>query len=264
MKLTGDNYFSLEANARYLSVSQYKSFLACEAKTLAGIKGEYISTHKTEALMFGSLLHKWNEGEEAFIQFQTNNPDLRCKTGKNKGELKASYKKVYTLIDKINKDKLFQKALEGEKEIIFTTEMFGIDWKICIDSYNPDAGYFTDLKAVASLHDTYWNHDYQKHVDFITHYKYDFQMVIYAEIERLANKRSKPLTPYLACITKQEPPASAIYKGFLNYREVILEEVEKNVSRIIDLKNGIVKPKYCGFCEYCRSVKETEIIEYIK
>jgi hypothetical protein len=39
MKITNENYFSIEANKEYLSVSQYKSFLSCEARTLANIKG---------------------------------------------------------------------------------------------------------------------------------------------------------------------------------------------------------------------------------
>jgi hypothetical protein len=39
--------------------------------------------------------------------------------------LKSTYKKVYELIDKINNDNLFKKALHGEKEAIFTAEMFG-------------------------------------------------------------------------------------------------------------------------------------------
>jgi hypothetical protein len=45
--------------------------------------------------------------------------------GRTKGELKAGFRKVYNLIDKIEKDKLFKRALIGEKEVIFTAKMFG-------------------------------------------------------------------------------------------------------------------------------------------
>ena len=262
MELTSENYFSQEASAKYLSVSQYKSFLNCEARTLAGIKGEYVQKKSKDALLFGSLLHSWNEINVAFVQFQSDHPELYCKTGKNKGQLKSNFKDVYKLIESIQDDDLFTKALAGQKEIIFTANMFGVDWKICIDSYNPDAGYITDLKAMANITDTYWSSEYEKRIDFIHHYKYDLQMVVYSEIERLANNRKDNLVPYLAVATKQDPPDKAIYKGFLYYKDVLLQEVSENIPRIIDLKAGLQEPKMCNTCDYCRSIKKTQIIEY--
>ena len=264
MEINSSNYFSLEANREYLSVSQYKNFLSCEARTLATIKGEYASEKSKDALLFGSLLHSWNEGEYAFSEFKNNNPELFSTRGKTKGELKSQFKKVYELIDRIKNDKLFTKALEGYKEKIFTAEMFGIKWKICIDSYNPESGYFTDLKSMASLHEKFWDKEFSRYVDFIEHYKYDLQMIVYSEIERIATGRDKNLVPYLAVVTKESPPDTAIYKGFLYYKDTILCDVKNNVSRIIDLKAGLAQPEHCNKCDYCRSVKETEIIEYRK
>lgn len=260
MKLNSNNYFSIEANNEYLSVSQYKNFLSCEARTIASLKGEYTTEKSKEALLFGKLLHSWNEHGE----IKVTDKEMFCKTGKNKGQLKASYRKVYDLIDTIQENKLFLKALGGLKEVIFTANFLGAKWKICIDSYNPTSGYFTDLKAMANLHEKYWNKDLERYVDFITHYKYDLQMVVYSEVERIATKRNKNLSPYLAVITKQTPPDTAIYKGFLQYKEVILEEIQSRIPRIIDLKAGLTEPTMCNRCEYCRSVKETEIIDYIK
>lgn len=262
MKLTSENYFSQQANKEYLSVSQYKAFQNCEARELACINGEWQTIKSKDALLFGSLLHSWNEGEEEFLKFQDNNPELFSSRGKTKGMLKSQYRIVYDLIDRIKTDELFIKALSGEKERIFTAELFGIKWKICIDSYNPEKGYFTDLKSMQSLHEKYWNSEFKTHVDFITHYKYDLQMIVYSEIERIANNRKDNLLPYLAVVTKQEPPDGAIYKGFLQYKDIILDEVKKNVPRIFDIKNGIVKPNYCGKCDYCRSLKNTKIIEW--
>lgn len=264
MKITSENYFSHEANKEYLSVSQYKSFLSCEARTMANIQGIWHTEKSKDALVFGSLLHAWNEGEEAFKEFQENNPDLFSTRGATKGQLKAQYKKVYDLIDRIKEDKLFIKALAGEKEVIFTAELFGINWKICIDSYNQDKGYFTDLKSMMSLYEKYWNNEFKTHLDFISHYKYDLQMIIYSEVEKIATKRKSNLKPYLAVVTKETPPDAAIYKGFLNYRQVILEEVSQHIPRIIDLKAGLAEPSMCYRCEYCRSIKPTEIITYEK
>ena len=47
MKLTNENYFSVESNKAYMSVSQLKNFIGtpfmpgCEKRALAEINGEY-------------------------------------------------------------------------------------------------------------------------------------------------------------------------------------------------------------------------------
>jgi hypothetical protein len=114
------------------------------------------------------------------------------------------------------------------------------------------------------LYEKYWNNELKKYEGFIDHYKYDLQMIVYSEIEKIATNRNKNLNPYLAVITKESPPDTTIYKGFLQYREQILEEIKENIPRIIDLKAGLVTPNMCNRCEYCRSIKETEIVTYVK
>ena len=50
MKLTNQNYYSQEANKTYMSVSQLKSFMKCEAAAMAELRGD----------MFGrKQLHYW-------------------------------------------------------------------------------------------------------------------------------------------------------------------------------------------------------------
>lgn len=39
--LTNENYFAPESSQSYMSVSQFKSFLDCEARTMAELNGEY-------------------------------------------------------------------------------------------------------------------------------------------------------------------------------------------------------------------------------
>jgi hypothetical protein len=87
-------------------------------------------------------------------------------------------------------------------------------------------------------------------------------MVVYSEVERIVNQRRLNLEPYLAVVTKQQPPDAAIFKGFLEYKDEILDEVSKNVPRIIDLKAGLAEPIYCKNCDYCRSLNKTELIDY--
>ena len=54
-KLTEGNYFSDEMNLKYTGSSQIKSFLNCEAKTLAELKGEW-EEPKSDAMLVSSYI----------------------------------------------------------------------------------------------------------------------------------------------------------------------------------------------------------------
>ena len=60
MKLNKQNYFSSEANKKYMSVSQFKDFApawgGCEAMALAKVRGEYEQPPKT-AFIEGHYIH---------------------------------------------------------------------------------------------------------------------------------------------------------------------------------------------------------------
>ena len=59
--LTAENYFSAENNMKYMSCSQFKSFLTCEASALAELHGEY-QREVTDALLVGSYVDAHFEG----------------------------------------------------------------------------------------------------------------------------------------------------------------------------------------------------------
>ena len=61
MEINKDNYFSLEADREYFSVSQFKSFKECEAKTMAKLNGVWVD-NKNDAFTLGSYVHLWSEG----------------------------------------------------------------------------------------------------------------------------------------------------------------------------------------------------------
>ena len=68
MKLTDMNYYSLEANRHYWSVSQFKSFHKCEALGLAEINGEY-EREETVSLLVGSYIDSYFTGDlDVFIE----------------------------------------------------------------------------------------------------------------------------------------------------------------------------------------------------
>ena len=85
MILNNENYYSPEANLEYMSVSQYKAFMNCEAAAMAGISGKY-ERPTTRALLVGSFVDRYFEG--TLDEFLKENPALYTR----KHELRAEFK----------------------------------------------------------------------------------------------------------------------------------------------------------------------------
>nr|MCX3330167.1 PD-(D/E)XK nuclease-like domain-containing protein [Bacillus pacificus] len=161
-----------------MSNSQYKSFLQCEAATMAKINGEW-APPTSEALLFGQYVHAWLEGEKAFDGFKMNTPSLFTQ----KGQLYKQYQLADLMIESIQDDELCMSVLAGEKEHLVTAELFGVPWKGKLDVYNPAGGRFVDLKTTRSLRDKVWDPEIG-YCSFVEAYGYIAQMALYAEIEK--------------------------------------------------------------------------------
>lgn len=266
VELNRDNYFSKEADMEYLSVSQYKNFLECESKALALCNGEWKYGDKT-AFLLGSYFHAWCEGVlEKFIE--ENSSKIMMKSKKDK---LASFKEVDTIISTLENNPVQYKLIldiirnpNNKKEQIFTGKLFGANWKIMIDIYNPNNGYFSDLKLVKSLYDRFYNVSSGKYENFILHYNYHLQMFIYSQIEKIANNRDNILRPILTVVTKENPINTAL---FINFEDVGTSEdflgiLQLNVERILSLKKGESEPFSCEKCDYCRSKQKTNVYKY--
>lgn len=297
MKLTRDNYFSKEADLYYMSNSQYKAFTECEAQAMAVLEDRW-ERPQCEALLLGQYIHAWNEDRLAeFVE--ANKDDIYTKTGRLKllylqwlhsnnqddprfeelftkqGKLrsrvdepfseddrKAQFKQIDNLITFINDDPFFLTAIKGEHEVIFTAEMFGVPWKIQIDSYFVDKKRIGDLKCLKSLDEKFWVHD---HYEGVLEYRgYNTQMAVYAEIERLANGRAEGdyFEPFLAVVTKEKYPNKEIIsyvsldEGVHEFVITRLNWIEAHIERIKAVKSGKEKPSRCGVCPYCRTTKK--------
>lgn len=261
MKLTKDNYFSVEANREYMSVSQFKGFLpaydGCEAAAMAKLAGEYEESEK-EAFLEGKYVHAWNEGTLA--EFKADNPEIYSSRGPTAGQLKANFKHCNVMIETLESDPLVMKALAGEKEVILTAELFGIPWKIMIDSLQELL--FSDLKALKEIEGKWWNRDAQCYENFIQHYGYDVQMSVYAEIHKRALKRSEWLLPHMVVVTKQDPPDHEIYWFDFDAIERGLVIVANNIERVKAVKYGNAEPVRCERCEYCRGTKRLKATKH--
>jgi len=266
MKLNNENYFSKEADIKYLSVSQYKNFLECEKKALGLMNKEWDYGDKP-CFLIGSYFHAWAEGAlDNFIEENSSKIMM-----KNKKDKLAQFREVDEIIKTLEANPVQYKRIldiiqnkNNKKEQIFTGKLFNTDWKIKIDIYNPKDGYLCDLKLIKSLYDKFYNPFKLKYENFILNYQYDLQMYIYSEVEKEANNRENILLPVLACITKEKPINTALFINFDKIRnnDDFVGKVNMDVQRIIELKQGTASPIGCDKCDYCRSVLPTKVMNY--
>lgn len=248
VELTNENYYE---HTEYMSVSQLKAFLECEAAALAEVKGEW-KRPETEALLLGSFVDAYFEGTiEQFIS-------THAEMFKKDGSLKAIYAKAYQAIETAENDKMFMEYMSGEKQPIFTADMFGTTWKIKIDSLCPDK--IVDLKYMRSF-DRGYDSRRNYYSDFISLWRYDWQLAVYQEVYRLNTFKRLPV--FIAGLTKQKPPDKGIFSIPQWRLDECLGEIEKELPHVLDVKEGRVKPERCGVCAYCRATKVlTEPIEF--
>ena len=238
MILTNDNYYSNEMNLEYMSVSQYKQFRSCEAMAMAELRGKWVRP-KSTALLVGSYVDSWFEG--TLDEFKRENPEIF----KRDGTLKADYVQAEEIIARVTCDEVFMDYMSGEKQRIFTAEMFGTPWKIKADSFHPDK--IVDLKVMRSMERIMGK-------SFVEHWGYDIQLAVYAEVVKRAT--GMDLETFLAVVTKQTPSDIEVIEVPKWRREECLSEVKKYTPRFVQIKKGLVEPERCGVCEYCRATKK--------
>jgi len=251
MMLTAENYYSLEANREYLSVSQYKDFVGtlgkrgCEEFALAKLEGKW-EDETTTALLVGSYVDAHFEG--TLDIFKAKHPEIFTKTG----ELKSDYKRANDIINRIERDEYFMKFLSGEKQVIMTGELFGAKWKIKIDSLLPHMA-IVDLKIMEDINKTFWIKDLGYHIDFTQYWGYDIQGAIYQEVYYQNTGERLPF--YIAAASKEKFPNIEVIQIDDKHLQEKLYEIESNMPRIIALKNKEIEPDRCGTCDYCKHTK---------
>lgn len=239
LELDQNNYYSPEANQQYFSVSQYKDFMQCEAMALAKIRGEY-KPEMTRAMLTGSFVDSYFEG--TLDQFMKEHPAVFTR----KQELRSEFRKANEIIARIRSDELFMKFMSGEKQRIMTFDLFGVPWKMKMDSYLPGI-CITDLKVVARF----------KSLPF---WRYDLQGAVYQAGVLMNTDELLPF--YLAVATKERTIDLDIFQIPDSTINMALSEIERNIQHYADVKQGLVPPVYCGKCDYCKSIKAARIRNY--
>lgn len=243
LTLTAENYFSPDANKRYMSVSQYKQFAECEVMALAVLRGEY-ERAPSMALLVGSYIDAYFSGELPL--FQAKNPGIFTKSG----ELKSDYKQAEYIIARIQRDPEFMAALNGEKQVIMTGEIEGVPIKAKIDSLLPDRT--VDLKIMRDFEDVYIPDEGR--VPWWQAWRYDIQGAVYQEIRRQNDGFKLPFG--IAAATKEKPePDIGLFEFTQDTLDAALDEVRANIVYFDGLKSGLYEPEGCGHCPVCRSRK---------
>lgn len=256
LQLTADNYYSLEANQEYMSYSQYKEFLDCEARAMAKIWGGW-EEPPSQAFLVGSYVHAYFEGEGALKNFILGHPEIF----KKDGTLKAEFKVADEMIDTIVNDEMCMAALEGEKEKIVVFEFGNCMWKMKADVLNLEKRRVVDLKNISELGAKVWNNEKRYYELWLEAYGYIGQMALYQKGIQLAY--NVLVDPIILAVTKQDPPDKALIyfdDDRLNWE---LSQIIFYLPRVLAVKNGQEKPRRCEMCKYCRETKKLrEVMHY--
>jgi hypothetical protein len=256
MGLAAENYYSLDVDREYMSASQFKKFMQCEAATMAELNGEW-QEEPSDAMLVGSYVHAALESEEAFLQFIAEHRD---EIYNRKGDLYAPFKQADAMISTLKDDPFIAALLQGQHEQVIVAEFAGAKWKAKLDVYNP-IGRICDIKTCKSLTDKVWMDG--RYVSWIVAYGYARQLALYTELERIWSGRDERLTALIVAVTKEDPPDKAVFSIPEDAIEEELEFVKSVMPRVLAVKNGDVEPKRCESCKYCRASKKVKrIIDY--
>lgn len=239
IKLTEKNYYGQAANQEFMSVSQYKQFVKCEAAAKAELNGDY-EREKTSALFLGSFVDEMLTGtkksREKFVE------ENYSRLYKKNNEPYADVAKAMDAIERVKKQPLMMKYLSGKTQEIMTGEIGGVKWKIKMDSYKPgefiaDFKYLKDLRAPNLFENA------------IKYWGYDTQMAVYQEV--VYQNTGLRLPTYLVIVTKETTPRVAVCEVKQWNLDEALEDVKRHLPHIIAIRNGEVEPERCEVCDYC-------------
>jgi hypothetical protein len=261
--LTEENYYTPEADMRYVSVSQYKRFIgsvysndACEAAALADAKGE-IERKPTTAMMIGSYVDEALTGD--LEKFKAEHPEIFSSRGATAGQLKSEYIQAEAMVERARKDETFMAYVDGgDHQVIMTGDIEGVPFKIKIDHVarlNGESVAIVDLKTVRSMDETFRVPDSGEFITWVEKWNYDLQGAVYQFI--YAQNTGLRLPFYIAAISKDKDSAGVPHPRLKIIQvpqtklDERLSEVKQNIKKVQMIKSGEIEPVHCGHCDYC-------------
>lgn len=246
MTLNEANYYGGEASRQYMSVSQFKNFMKCEAAAKAELDGSYIA-ERGRALLLGSYVDEALTGtKESFEKFcEDNKAELFQKRGDKKY---ADVVQADEAIRRVREQPLMMKYLSGGHQTIMTGEIEGVPVKGKFDSYMPGE-FIADLKYLKDFRSP------NLFENAISYYKYDMQLAVYRELVKQSTGQTLPC--YLVVVTKQTPPDVAVVEVASYDLDAALYDFTRYVRRFQAIKDGKVEAERCEShdCPWCRMSK---------
>jgi len=262
-RLTDASYHSLAADRAYMSCSQYDSFRSCEARESAYLRGAY-KKPKTEnaAFLVGSYFHAAMEGPEAFERFKDGhwNEIYRTASKEKNREFEQADRMVSAVLQDPGLSRLHY--LPGERELIMAGVLFSaVPWKVKLDKYCTEpARIIMDYKTCADVYEEFYVPGGGRE-GFVEHWGYDRRAAVYLEVERQHSKADSYAGFYIIAVSKQSPPGKELISmngdaGSAMRLASALAGMEEGALRYQGIKDGLVKPRRCERCDYCRSTKK--------
>ncbi len=260
--LNEDSYYTTEANKRFCSVSQFKTFFGvsgCEARAMAEINGEYVRPI-TSALLIGQYVDTALTEPQKMEEFVSQHPELFSSRGATAGQLKSDFKHADEMVARVKQDKKLMQYLSGESQKIMEGVLFGLPFKIKMDIYIPHKA-IVDVKTVESLRKGYFLPE-RGRVSFVEYFDYILQGGAYSEI--VYQNTGERLPFYLVCVSKESIPDIALVNidnRTLHdriYGNEFSEGIARECEQIMMLKCGEVEPCGCGHCDYCLPRKKID------
>lgn len=259
MQLTHENYHSAEANRKYMSHHQFRSWLECPAREWAIQHGLYEKPMSEElvigkrvdiALLTPDKLEAYDNGEEA-------REWLFTKAGKPN----AAHAITERCIARVKREKEVWRLLGGEHQVLLTFDIDGVPWRCAIDDLDLEGGTLTDLKTCRDF-DAQWTVINGKNtkVPFYEAYGYWTQLSVYRHA--VMQHGGKAVECFILAVTKHDPADLAAYL-FANE-----DRMDRELEVILHLQPSILEWKAahvidsiprCERCAWCVSTKTLDI-----
>lgn len=255
--ITEANYFSPEISRQFMSASQVKGFMNCEAMALAELREEY-QRGETTPLLVGGYVDAYFSN--TLGQYVAEHPQIYTRTG----TLRADFSQAQEIIARIEADPLMLAMLKGIAQPIYTGNIQGVPFRGKLDSLIDAAqckrimadfpnmtdtllmvdGAIVDLKIMRDMRPI-WVQG-RGRLSFIEAWRYDLQLAVYQEL--VGGK----LPCFIACATKEKECDLALIHIPQYMLDTALEIAMPQLARFQEIKAGAVQPIRCEQCDYCR------------
>lgn len=248
MILTPDNYHSSEARAEWISSTDVKTALRCEALWAARDAGARPYPEQSESFAYGHLFEAALTGTAE--EYISAHPELLLTRGSNKGQLRAAYADALDLAQDVRRSPFLAGLVDRcRKQVILTGELEGLPVRVMMDLVDEDGSIY-DIKTAHDFRQV-WDNGRGAYTEWWELYHYPVQLWIYREIAQ----QNGFTVPHVGLIgaSKRDGDVQA-----LRLSKEVLDgagaDARYALNRMAAIRAGSA-PEACGSCDYCIGTK---------